>query len=302
MSNLYEIAHRLTSGNLTAVLLGFVGIALLIVLRLGTRAWRDVVSLEQEQLRDVGTSIMRPVMQRLAPQDEISERRLRMQLVQAGFRDENAVRRYVIMRLVGLLLAALATVVLVASGQDALRVLVVGGILLYVAYIYPDIYLTRTIAARQERIARALPSTIDLMVLCLDVGLSIEASFERVTLEMRDLEPLMADEAAQMLSEMGAGLSFPAALKRLSERIGLEELLSLARLISQASALGASLSHALREYSDQAYTKRMIGLEEKAGKISSLMVLPVTLCMLPAALLALVAPAALMLVRTFKQL
>lgn len=301
MHAFYTKLNIALAGRSHAVLLALVGVALVFFVVGTLRAWRDVVKLDKEQYRHLGQQMLRPMMERLAPQDEIAIRVLRLNLVRAGLRDEHAVERYVMLRMWALGAAALLTLGLVISGQDALHVLVVGGIFLAAAYKYPDFYVRGRMEKRQQQIGRALPSVIDLMVLCLDVGLSIEASFERVTMEMRSLEPLMAEEASVMLGEMGGGINFPQALKRMADRIGYEDLMTLARLISQASQMGASLSRALREYSDAAFQKRMIGLEEKAGKISSMMVLPVTLCMLPAALIALVAPAVLILVNVFQR-
>lgn len=111
----------------------------------------------------------------------------------------------------------------------------------------------------------------------------------------------MAEEAGIMVSEMGAGLTFPQALKRLAERVGVDDLTVLSRLISQASALGASVVKALREYSDASFEKRVLAMEEKAGKLSSQMVLPITVCLLPSLLIALVGPAGITLVQAFKR-
>ena len=106
-----------------------------------------------------------------------------------------------------------------------------------------------------------------------------------------NIEPLMADEAEVVTGEMSAGLTFPQALKRMADRVDLEELTTLARLINQASQLGASITQALREYSEAAFNKRMMSLEEHAGKISAMLVMPLTLCFLPACILAVIAPA-----------
>jgi tight adherence protein C len=299
--NGYKQLNLMLAGHLHHVLTFMVGCVLLAFFVRTMRSWRDVVKLDSEQFKAIGEQMMRPLSERLAPQNDIAVRQLRLSLIQAGLRQENASEKYMAMRLISLGVGVGSVLMLVGMGFDATHVLLMGGLFLFASYAYPDFYLRQRIASRQAQIARALPTLVDLMVLCLDVGLSLEASFERVTFEIRSLEPLMAEEAGVMLSEMGGGITFPQALKRMGDRIGLEDLMVLARLISQASLMGASIARALREYSDQAFNKRMISLEEKAGKISSMMVLPVTLCMLPAALIALVGPAILMLVKLIAQ-
>lgn len=286
-------------GYSSAVLLVFLAVGVAWCMRIAVISWRDVSKLDQEQygLRD---RLLRPLTEKIAPRDAIAIRTLRLQLVRAGLRQDNAIEKYTTMRVVGLCGAGGWTFLVAVAGADALRVLSLGGIAFLIAFLAPDFYLQQLTKKRQAGISRALPMLTDLMVLCLDVGLSIEAAFERVTAEMKTMEPLMAEESSLMLSEMQAGLTFAAALKRMAERIGVDDLTTLSRLISQASQLGASVAQALREYSEASFQKRMMNLEERAGKISAMMTMPITICMLPAAMIALIGPAIIMLIAAFK--
>ena len=263
----------------------------------GARAWKDVVLLDQEE-RNIFDRVMSPFVSRMVPRTEVEVRELRMRLNRAGIRGDGAVRRFTLVRATVLGSATVAGAAVFFSSFVGALSLPLGTGLLYLAYKAPEYWLDQQILGRQLRIARALPSTIDLMVLCLDVGLSVEAAFERVTQEMRNMEPLMAEEAQMMVGEMGAGLTFPQSLKRMADRIDIDELTTLSRLISQASGLGASITQSLREYSEASFTKRMLQLEEHAGKISAYLVMPLTVCMLPASLLALMGPAAVTLMQT----
>lgn len=301
MSDIIRQISALLAGHTQAIIAGLVGLTMVFFFRRSLRAWKDIVQLDKEQYKEVSSQMLKPLAERLAPQSEIAVRELRMMLMRAGLRTPNAVERYSAGRVTALCIGAGIAFGCVLLGLDAMHLLVMGGASLYAGWAYPDFSLRQKIESRQAKIARALPSLVDLMVLCLDVGLSLEASFERVTSEMADLEPLMAEEASQMLSEMSSGITFPNALKRMADRIGYEDLITLSRLISQASLMGASIARALREYSDASAQKRLISMEEKAGKITSMMVLPVTLCMLPAAMIALVGPAILMLVKMIAQ-
>lgn len=285
------------AGHSQAIIAVIMGAAMMFCFSRSLQAWKDIVRLDKEQYHSASEQLLRPLSEKLRPHSEVQIRQLKTMLTRAGMRQSNAVERYTALRVTSIIVGAAAALGCVLLGMDALHVLVAGSACLFCGWAYPDFSLRQRIEARQAKIAAALPSMVDLMVLCLDVGLSLEAAFERVTAEIADLEPLMAEEASQMLSEMSSGVTFPNALKRMADRIGLDELMTLARLISQASVMGASIARALREYSDSAFQKRMIALEEKAGKITSMMVLPVTACMLPAAMIALVGPAVLMLVK-----
>lgn len=289
---------NLLLGHTVHVLLGFCTVALVAATRTAYKAWRDVTRLDVEQ-RGLASRMLQPVMERVRPRDEIAIRALRVELVQAGLRGENAIERFTFFRASGLIVAAALTFVMAVGGAAPSRVLVLGILFFSTAYLAPDVYVSRRKADRQAKMNKALPPMIDLMVLCLEVGLSVESAFERVALEMRSMEPLMAEEATLMVSEMGAGLTFPQALHRLADRVGIDDLTVLSRLISQASSLGASVTKALREYSDASFQKRVLNLEEKAGKLSSTMVLPITACFLPAVMIALVGPAGIALAKTF---
>ena len=296
MSKLPAFFQAQLMGHTIHFVLALLAIASLYFFRQFLLGWKDLQKLHKEEhfLRD---RFLAPLVERVAPKDVIAIRQLRMQLVQAGFRDDNAIGRYTQARIAALAAAAVWTFCLVVSGTEASRLVLLSGLAFVSAMMGPESYLRRRAEARQQRVTRALPMLTDLMVLCLDVGLSVEASFERVTAEMRTMEPLMSDEASLMLSEMSAGLTFAQALRRMAERIGTEDLTTLSRLISQASLLGASVAQALREYAEASLVKRMLTLEERAGQISSMLTLPITACLLPAAMVALIGPSIILLMR-----
>ncbi len=282
--------------QLTALLHNFhvllmIGSALLTltVLRVAVVSWQDAIKLDGEE-RHAVARLLNPLTARLAPQTDIEIREARLRLARAGFRGEHALRNFTLVRTCTILGAGLAMILLATVGKTSLTAMASLAAVALICLRGPDYVVDKRVLERKTRINRSLSATIDLMVLCLDVGLSVEAAFERVTVEIRSVEPLMADEAAVVSAEMGAGLTFTQAFKRMADRVDLEELTTLARLIQQASQLGASITQALREYSESAFTKRMLSLEEHAGKVSAYLVMPLTLCFLPACMLALIAP------------
>lgn len=300
--NFYEHIQTYVRDNRVPIIaMGVIFLTIVYFARNAVAAWEDAIKLDREE-RGFFQRMVEPLVSRMAPQTEVAERQLRMLLQQAGLRDEGAMHRFGIIRLSTLVGGVVLAILYDFTGADLTQSLGAIALMLIIGFKAPDVWLNSAIAERQGRIAHALPNMIDLMVLCLDVGLSVEAAFERVATEMRSMEPLMAEEASLMVSEVGAGFTFPQALRRMADRIGLEDLITLSRLINQAAQLGASIATALREYSDASFQKRMLTLEENAGKISSMMVLPVTCCMLPAAMLALIGPAILMLSKSFMKI
>ena len=263
-------------------------------LRVALKAWSDAVKLDKER-RSTAEVLLAPLARNLAPRTDIEIRALKLRLMRGGIRGDDAIKRFNYIRAIVFVSASGLALATFLFDFDFVMCMFTTCLIMYVAIKIPDIWLNQQVSIRQERMARALPNVIDLMVLCLDVGLSVEAAFERVTNEMQTVEPLMAEEARLMVNEMGAGIIFPNALKRMADRVGLEELTIMSRLISQANALGASITQALREYSEASFSKRMLALEEHAGRISAWLVMPLTVCMLPASLLALAGPAVVMI-------
>lgn len=301
MNALEHVQIYVRDHRVPLIAIGVILLTIVYFARNAVAAWQDAIKLDREE-RGLFQRMVEPMVARLGPRTEIAERELRLLLQRAGLRDEGDIRRFGYIRLACLGGGVGLAILYDFTGADLTQSLGAIVMMLIVGFKAPDFWLNSTIAERQGRIARALPNMVDLMVLCLDVGLSVEAAFERVALEMRSMEPLMAEEAALMVSEVGAGITFPQALRRMAERIGLEDLITLSRLINQAAQLGASIAVAMREYSEASFQKRLLTLEENAGKISSMMVLPVTCCMLPATMIAMIGPAILMLGKSFMKL
>jgi tight adherence protein C len=285
-----HLTALLKGNNLIYLYLTGFGLGAVSFIRIAMVAWQDAVKLDGEE-RSTVQRLLNPLAAGLAPQTEIQIRAARLRLARAGFNGEHALRSFMLIRAAAIVAAFLLVLFMWGFGARPLVFAVVSCVGAFAGLRGPDWFIDKQVTERKHRLGRALPVTIDLMVLCLDVGLSIEAAFDKVTTEVRSIEPLMSDEAAVVTKEMGAGLTFPQSLKRMADRVDLEELTTLARLINQASQLGASITQALREYSEAAFTKRMLALEEHAGKISAYLVLPLTICLLPACLLALMGPA-----------
>jgi tight adherence protein C len=150
----------------------------------------------------------------------------------------------------------------------------------------------------QKRISRALPDTLDLLVTCVEAGLSVEAALARVVQEVALNAPILAGELQQTMLEIRAGVARGEAFRRLAARTGLEELRSLAATLIQTELFGTSISRALRVQAAGMRVRRTHRAEEKAATVATKMLIPLILCILPSLFSVIMGPAAVRIVRT----
>ncbi len=240
-----------------------------------------------------------PLAQRLRPHSQIDLEKITNRLSNAGRRGRDEVDRFleekVIWTIVGFV-GAIAAFMLIPG----LPGLLIGMLAASWAIIGADRLLQARVDERQAAVRRGLPPAVDLLVTCLDAGLSLENAVARVAKDLAHSEPILAEELRLTASELEAGVTLPDALRRLSRRVGIDELSAMCGVVAQASALGAPIAQTLREYAIASRRSRIAQLEERAGMLSSKLTLPVALCLLPAALLVIVGPAAVQLMRAMQ--
>jgi tight adherence protein C len=201
---------------------------------------------------------------------------LRRRLVQAGIFDAHAVGYFFVARTalaVGLALAAFILVPMFTSLQGSMfwLTVIVGGI---VGYVGPSMYVDRRISKRRNEHRAGFPDFMDLLVVCADSGLSMEASLERVGREIGDSYPSLCANIHMANLEVRAGRTMSEALEHLGDRLGLDEARSFATLIQQSAELGSSITDALRVYSDDMRHKRLSRAEEKAYSLPAKLAVP----------------------------
>jgi len=219
---------------------------------------------------------------------------IRLQLVQAGFFDQKAVAYFFASRIaaaVVLGIAALLVVPLVRPDATSSSLWMWAGALAIVGYFAPSYYLKRRIAQRVIQHRTGFPDFMDLMVVCAEAGLSMEASIERIARELVEGYPSLAENLYMVSLEIRAGKTFTDALERMGERLAIEEASMLATLLQQSAELGTSLSQSLRVYSDEMRNKRMARAEEKAYALPAKLVVPLTLFVFPVLIVTLLYPA-----------
>lgn len=228
--------------------------------------------------------------------DELSV--LRRRLARAGLRANEAVDLFSIARAVSLIAGtAVGCLVLIATSFGAAGFFI-GAVLMGLGLYGPSMWLNMRTSRRQEALTNSLPPTLDLLVTCMEAGLGLEQALGRVGSETGFSDPEMADELSIVVAEMRAGLSIGEAFRKFADRVTSEDVQTLSNVIIQSTSLGASLGRTLREYASSARRRRELVLEEAAGKVTAGLTLPLTLCLLPSAVIAMLGPAVVIVVRT----
>lgn len=166
-----------------------------------------------------------------------------------------------------------------------------------VGYYLPDVILKRRIALRQREIFESFPDALDLMTVCVEAGLAMDAALARVGAEIGLKSPVLAEELQLVTLELRAGSAKEKALRNLALRTGVEDVDSLAKMLIQAERFGTSIGSALRVQSEQLRTRRRQLIEEKAGMIATKLLFPLIFCIFPALLVVLLGPAVLQIMR-----
>ena len=230
--------------------------------------------------------------------DAGAQRALRSDLVRAGFFQTSAVSSYVAIRLAILLALPILGVLVVplAFGTWGLTErIALAGILVAVAYSLPKAYLSRRQARLQADYRVTFPDFLDMLVVCINAGLSLEAALDRATRELDEGDPEFRANLDLMAAEMRAGKSTTEALKALADRLGFREARSFAGLLQQTLELGTDVAQALTTFSDEMRDKRMSTAEEKAAALPPKLTIPLGLFIFPVVLIAVLAPAVLKL-------
>jgi tight adherence protein C len=240
-------------------------------------------------------AVARPLARRLRPRGR-DQARLSAALRYAGRGAREELDRFLEEKTAILLGATAGGLALgvATGGTPGLLVVLVG---LALGAFLPRLRLDRARRARRDAVAAALPSAIDLLTTSVDAGLSVEQAIARVAREMARSSPLLSVELGICASECEASVPLTEALRRLAQRVDLEDLAGLCGVIAQAHELGAPIVETLCDYADSSRRLRMAALEERAGKLVTKLTLPLVLFLLPAAILAIMGPAVIQLMR-----
>jgi tight adherence protein C len=229
----------------------------------------------------------------LMPNDEGKLAKLKLRMQQAGLYRRHSTAVYLGVKFLLMVVPMVVGLLIAAAGVVTLPV----GILVGVGAglsgsVASSFWLARRTAERQVAIRRALPDALDVVVVCLEGGLSLPAAFERVSNELDEAHPLLAMEMAIVQREVHLGRSIGDALRQFADRFDVEEIRSLASVIIQAERFGVSIVQALRVHADALRVRRYQFAEAQAQKAPVKLIFPTVLCIFPALYIVLMGPAA----------
>ncbi|WP_206956445.1 type II secretion system F family protein [Trinickia acidisoli] len=246
------------------------------------------------------TQVSKQVAKLSLPKDDWDRSALRCRFMHAGFRGAAAPAYYFAAKTVlALTLPAAALIVAAPSFSaghtlDALFVLLAASALGFYA---PNVVLSRLTVHRQRAIVEGLPDAVDLMTVCVEAGLGLDAAMQRVTEEIGNKSPALKTELELVLLELRAGAGREKALRNLAARTGVEDIDALTTMLIQADRFGTSVGDSLRVYTDSLRTKRRMKAEERAAKIALKLLFPLIFFIFPTLVVVLVGPAAIQIYR-----
>ncbi len=215
-------------------------------------------------------------------------------LMQAGFREQRHQTVYFGVRVLFALLG-LAIVLVSGAGIDSLPLLIGVPAL---GFLLPRFVLKRLITHRQHNIQIGLADALDLTVICVEAGLSLDQAMSRVGEELKHAHPELSDEFHLVNLEMRAGKPRAEALRNLAERTGVEDIKALVGVLIQTDRFGTSVAQALRVHSDSLRTERRQRAEEQAAKTTIKMVPALVIFVLPSMFFVTLGPAVIQLLHT----
>lgn len=250
-----------------------------------------------------GTTTVIHMLSRLSvPAKGWRDSALRLRFVQAGWRQENAPRVYFAIKTALVIGAAVTASLLLhwlqpETSWSRWLIIVLGSALAF--NFLPDLYLRSVTERRAEQMQSALPDFLDLLVICTESGLGMDAAIAKVSRDMASACPALSEEFYIMALEIRAGESRQTALRNLGIRVNLEDVRDLVSMLVQADRFGTSLAVSLRIQSEVMRQKRIQRAEEIAAKIPTKMLLPLVAFIFPVLLMVLLGPAVIQIGKAF---
>jgi tight adherence protein C len=243
------------------------------------------------------TDAMRHILKKLAVLQDEQTQVAAARLAQAGIRSKDAIVALLFARLVmplflgGGMLLAVYVFHLFDDYSNFSQMLIAGGSL-FGSYKAPDLFVQNLISKRSEAIRKGLPDALDLLVICAEAGLTVDAAFSRVARELGAGYPELGDEFALTSIELGFLTDRRQAFDNLSSRVALESIRGVVTTMVQTEKYGTPLASALRVLSAEFRNERMMRAEEKAARLPAIMTIPLILFILPVLFVVILGPAA----------
>jgi tight adherence protein C len=221
--------------------------------------------------------------------DKVSQ--MRRTLISAGYRHPQAPAVYLGLRVVTAIAFSFPLVLFfIIRGEMAPLTLLMAFCISVFGFYLPSYVLGVKVKGRQERLDRALPDILDMFVIAMDAGLSLNAALHRVAEEIRGVFNDFYEELQITAAELRTGITWDEAFENLGKRTGVQSIRSMVSLLVQSGKLGGSIGDALRHHAEFTRTQRILRAEEKAAKLPVKMVLPMIFCIFPAIIIVVVGP------------
>jgi len=256
---------------------------------LGRKMERDSRPAVQERMEQA----LEP-LSKVMPRSARDQSRSRSWLIQAGLREPRYLTMYYGLRVLFLIAGAVGMAALTGFRPDRFVFVFVSAAL---GYFLPRFLLKRLISGRQMQIKLGLPDALDLAVICVEAGLSLDQSLQRVGLELQHVHPELSDELHLMTLEIRAGKTRADALRNLATRTDIDDVRALVAVLLQTDRFGTSVAQALRVHSDALRTERRQRAEEAAAKTTIKMVPILVFFIFPPMFFVTMGPAVIELIR-----
>ncbi|CAH0220145.1 type II secretion system F family protein [Pseudomonas mediterranea] len=244
--------------------------------------------------------LLERIGQRFASTDPAQTSATQTLLIHAGYRSASAVQMYWAVRLMlPLLLLGLALLLLPLIKVSVIIGLLGVTMMVGIGWLLPALYVGKRKQARQARLRAAFPDALDLMVVCVESGLALPTTIERVAEEMAVSQVELAEELALVNAQIRAGITSTEALQQLAMRTGLEDIQGLVSLLAQSIRFGTSVADTLRIYADEFRDRRTQAAEEMGAKIGTKLIFPLIFCLWPSFFLVAIGPAMIGVFRAF---
>ena len=239
----------------------------------------------------------------LEPQNEEEYSAIRLKLMQAGYRSKDAVRTFHFAQFalgIGLLVLGVMYAILTSqTGTPTTKALILSVLIPgCVGYMAPKYWVTKRQQQRREEITNGFPDSLDMMLVCVEAGQSLDQSIIRVARELRAGFPALADEYEIVSNEVKAGKDKVMVLREMSERAGVTDVASFVTVLIQSATFGTSVAEALRVFFSEIRDNRVMRAEEKANTLPTKMTLATMMLTVPPLLIILLGPSIYQIVET----
>jgi len=249
--------------------------------------------------------VVKPLGKLILPEKNWQKSKLLTRLVRAGYRQSQALTIFLGLKiLIAVALPLLISVLMVIIGEflfllqrEGMLLLIVSSIL---GFFIPDLGLNHISKRRRLSFSEGFPDALDMLVVCVEAGLGLDAAIDRVARELRNTHPAIASEFGLNILEVRAGTSRTESLRSLAERVNVDQVHALVTLMIQAERFGTSIATALRGFAEDMRGERVQKARETAAKLPARLIFPVILFIFPALFLIILGPAFITIMNTMQ--